>query len=115
MTDETPYFDAHIFCCTNRRQPGHARGSCAERGSEDLRDYMKSRCKEMGLGKRVRVNVAGCLDRCELGPVMVIYPQGVWYHYETEADVDEIITRHLLGGAVVERLALRNGQKRLDR
>lgn len=112
---EPQYFDAHIFCCQNRREPGHTRGSCAEKGSEALRDYMKSRCKEKGLGKRVRVNTAGCLDRCELGPVMVIYPQGVWYHYVTEADIDEIIDRHLIGGEVVERLKLRADQKRLDR
>ena len=49
---------------------------------------------------------AGCLDRCEEGPVIVVYPEAVWYHYETEADVDEIVKEHLQAGRVVERLRI---------
>ncbi len=98
-------FKSHIFCCTNRRDPGHKRGCCAEKGAEGLRDYMKKRAKELGLPK-VRVNTAGCLDRCELGPCMVIYPEGTWYTYKTEADVDEILATHIAGGGRVERLML---------
>jgi (2Fe-2S) ferredoxin len=67
---------------------------------------MKARAKELGLDD-VRINASGCLDRCELGPTMVIYPDGVWYHYETLADVDEILQRHVAGGRPVERLMLR--------
>lgn len=67
---------------------------------------MKARAKELGLTD-VRINAAGCLDRCRLGPAMVIYPEGVWYHYETRADVDEILQRHLIEGDRVERLRLR--------
>ncbi len=103
--DPPPFYRAHLFVCTNRRQEGHARGSCAARGSEKLRDYMKTRAKELGLAG-VRVNSAGCLDRCEFGPTMVIYPEGVWYRPETPADVDEILATHLQGGRRVRRLLL---------
>ena len=76
------------------------------KGSEDLRNYMKARAKELGLGD-VRINAAGCLDRCELGPTMVIYPEGVWYSCKTTADVDEILTTHVRDGGRVPRLMLR--------
>lgn len=109
-SDPAPYYRAHVFCCTNRRPAGHPRGCCAERGSEDLRDYMKARAKDLGL-KDVRVNMAGCLDRCELGPTMVIYPEGVWYTVATRADVDEILAVHLKGGGRVERLMLKTADK----
>ena len=98
-------YRAHIFCCTNERPPGHARGCCKEKGAEKLRNYMKARVKELDIPE-TRVNVAGCLDRCEEGPVMVIYPEGVWYTYRCTDDIDEIISRHLLKGERVERLLL---------
>jgi (2Fe-2S) ferredoxin len=104
-SDPGPYYDAHVFCCTNRRPAGHPRGSCADKGSEDLRDYMKNRAKELGL-KKVRINSAGCLDRCELGPTVVIYPEGVWYSAPTKEDIDEILQKHLIEGGRVERLML---------
>ncbi|MDX1581550.1 MAG: (2Fe-2S) ferredoxin domain-containing protein [Alphaproteobacteria bacterium] len=97
----------------NQRRPGHPRGCCADKGAGALRDYMKTRCKEEGL-RGLRVNQSGCLDRCELGPVMVIYPEGVWYHYRNRADVDEIIDRHLKQGKRVDRLLLKPDQTRLD-
>lgn len=103
--DPAPYFDAHIFVCCNRRPDGHKRGSCAARGSEALRDYMKARVKEAGV-PQARVNMAGCLDRCEDGPCLVIYPAGVWYRIETRADVDRIIADHLLEGGRAEDLRL---------
>ena len=103
--DPPPYFRAHVFVCCNRRPDGHTRGSCAARGSEELRDYMKVRAKELGL-KGVRVNQAGCLDRCEFGPTMVIYPEGVWYRPKTRADVDGILAAHLQAGGRVPRLML---------
>ncbi|KAA0682858.1 ferredoxin [Roseomonas genomospecies 6] len=113
MTDPKPYFEAHVFSCTNRRPDGHKRGSCAARGSEKLRDYMKARARELGLDGRVRINAAGCLDRCELGPVLVIYPEGVWYTYRSFADVDSILETHLIGGGRVERLMLKPEQTEL--
>jgi (2Fe-2S) ferredoxin len=103
--DPPPFYNAHVFVCCNRRPDGHPRGSCAARGSEKLRDYMKVRAKEMGL-KRVRVNLAGCLDRCELGPCVVIYPEGIWYKIETNADVDLILERHIRDGGRAEELML---------
>ena len=104
-TDPAPYYEAHVFCCTNRRPAGHPRGCCADKGSEALRDHMKDRAKELGL-KKVRVNIAGCLDRCELGPTMVIYPEGVWYSVSTKEEVDEVLQKHLVEGGRVERLML---------
>lgn len=104
-TDPALYFDAHLFVCCNARPEGHVRGSCAAKGSEKLRDYMKARAKEMGL-TRLRVNSAGCLDRCELGPCMVIYPEGVWYKIETTADIDAILEQHVQRGGRVPSLML---------
>lgn len=75
-----------------------------------LRNYMKARAKELGLGD-VRINSAGCLDRCELGPTVVIYPEGVWYHYETLEDVDEILQEHVIGGRLVTRLLMPPGDR----
>ncbi|MDX2103109.1 MAG: (2Fe-2S) ferredoxin domain-containing protein [Alphaproteobacteria bacterium] len=112
MSDPAAFYRAHVFCCTNRREAGHVRGCCAEKDAEALRGYLKDQAKAAGL-KGVRINLAGCLDRCELGPVMVIYPEGVWYHYRTRADVDEILQTHLVEGGRVERLLLDTKQKRL--
>lgn len=102
---EAGYFRAHIFCCTNQRPPGHKSGCCFDKRAEPLRNYMKRRAKELGLDD-VRVNNAGCLDRCTEGPVLVIYPEGVWYRPSTEADIDEILTEHLQHNRPVERLLL---------
>src|SRR5260221_2609278 len=109
-TDPALYFKAHIFCCTNTRPAGHPKGCCTEKGSEKLRNYMKARAKELGIAD-IRVNAAGCLDRCELGPTMVIYPEGVWYTYRDTADIDEILTTHVIGGGRRERLMLPPAQK----
>lgn len=99
------FFDAHLFVCTNRRPDGHSRGSCAAGGSEHLRDYMKARAKELGIAN-IRVNSAGCLDRCELGPCMVIYPDGVWYRIGSTADVDTVLQTHLVEGRRATELML---------
>lgn len=99
------YFQNHIFCCTNSRPEGHERGSCAAKGSEKLRNYMKDKAKELGIPS-TRVNGAGCLDRCEHGPVIVIYPEGVWYKAESKSDIDEILISHVQNGKPVERLLL---------
>ena len=71
---------------------------------------MKNKARELGL-KNVRINAAGCLDRCELGPTMVIYPEGVWYSVPTKADVDEVLETHMLKGGRVERLMLQTRDK----
>lgn len=106
------FYTRHIFCCTNERPEAHPRGCCKAKGSVRLRNYMKARVKELGLAG-VRVNIAGCLDRCELGPNMVIYPEGVWYTYHSMADIDEILETHVIGGGRVERLLLHPDQEAL--
>ncbi len=103
--DPALFFDAHLFVCCNRRPDGHPRGSCAAKGSEKLRDYMKARAKELGL-QNIRVNSAGCLDRCELGPCLVIYPEGVWYTIATTSDIDAILEHHVQDGGRVPDLML---------
>lgn len=98
------YYKHHVFFCCNQRKNGEA--SCNDHGSNDMRAYAKDRVKALGLSgpDNVRINQAGCLDRCELGPVMVVYPEETWYTYVDRADVDEIIEEHLKNGRVVERL-----------
>jgi len=106
--DPALFFDVHVFVCCNRRPDGHTRGSCAAKGSERLRDYMKARAKELAI-PRIRINASGCLDRCELGPCAVIYPEGVWYRLATTADVDAVLERHIVGGERVAELMLPEG------
>ena len=102
------YYQRHVFFCVNDRGPGADRPSCNRCGAAELRDYAKQRVKEMGLNGEgnIRVNQAGCLDRCESGPVCVVYPEGTWYTYVDEEDVDEIIDSHLVNGRPVERLKI---------
>ena len=99
------YFDKHVFFCTNQREDGS--GCCADLGAQKARDYVKNKVKSLGISNpenNIRVNSAGCLDRCGEGPVIVIYPQGIWYTYVDESDLDEIIEEHLKHGRIVERL-----------
>jgi (2Fe-2S) ferredoxin len=98
------HFKHHVFFCCNQRAEGEQ--CCAALGAAALRDYAKQRVKALGLSGegKTRVNMAGCLDRCGEGPVMVIYPEAVWYTYVDREDIDEIIDQHLVHGRVVERL-----------
>lgn len=102
-SDPPSYFRVHVFICTNRRPDDNPRGSCAQRGADALREHMKEAQKRLKL-KDVRINSAGCLDRCGLGPVMVIYPEAVWYGFSSTADIDEILETHIVRGGRVERL-----------
>jgi (2Fe-2S) ferredoxin len=106
MTDTPAYYSHHVFFCCNQRDGG--RPCCNDRGASALRDHAKLRVKQLGLAGpgRARINLAGCLDRCEEGPVVVVYPEGVWYTYVDQADIDEIIDSHLVEGRIVERLRL---------
>lgn len=100
------YFEKHVFFCTNRRDDGGP--CCANHDAQGMRDYAKDRIKALGLSGagKIRINSAGCLDRCGEGPVLVVYPEGVWYTYVDKIDIDEIIELHLVGGEVVERLRI---------
>jgi (2Fe-2S) ferredoxin len=106
MSTETsnPYFKRHIFFCLNERKNNEA--CCAQQNAQAAFDHCKSRVKELGLAGpgEVRVNKAGCLDRCAGGPVAVVYPEGVWYTYVDQSDIDEIVESHLKNGQVVQRL-----------
>ncbi len=100
------YFNRHVFFCLNQRDQGE--DSCARQGAQAGFDRCKSRVKEAGLSGpgQVRVNKAGCLDRCSGGPVVVVYPEAVWYTFVDNDDIDEIVDSHLKNGRVVERLLL---------
>lgn len=101
------HFDKHVFFCVNQRAAGE--GCCANFGAQKMRDYVKDKVKAQKLdreGNRIRINSAGCLGRCDDGPVLVVYPEGVWYTYIDEIDLDEIIEQHLKNGRVVERLKI---------
>ena len=108
MTEPTQpaasYYARHIFFCLNERKNGEE--CCAQHRAQESFDRCKQRVKEAGLSGvgQVRVNKAGCLDRCAAGPVAVVYPEGVWYSYVDEQDIDEIVESHLKNGTVVERL-----------
>ncbi|GJL74101.1 ferredoxin [Nitrosomonas sp.] len=100
------YYQYHVFFCTNQRAGNAA--CCNNMGAQELRDYAKSRIKALKLqGKsKVRINNAGCLDRCDEGPVIVVYPEEIWYTYIDNEDIDEIINEHLVNGRIVERLKI---------
>jgi (2Fe-2S) ferredoxin len=99
-------FQRHLFVCTNERKSDDPKGCCASKGSLAVAEALKRRAYELGLKRIVRVNKAGCLDQCARGVTCVVYPEAVWYGGVTLADVDEIVTRHLIGGEPVERLMI---------
>lgn len=104
---DTSYYEHHVFFCGNQRKPGE-RVCCANQGAQTAQEYAKARIKELNLSGpgKVRINKAGCMDRCEAGPVVVVYPQGTWYAYQTTEDIDDIINQHIVGGKVVDRLKI---------
>ena len=108
MTHETPdapsYYQRHIFFCLNERKNGE--DCCAQHHAQEAFEHCKLQIKAAGLSGagKVRVNKAGCLDRCAAGPVAVVYPEAVWYTVVDKHDIDEIVESHLKNGKVVERL-----------
>ena len=105
MTSDS-YFKHHVFFCLNQREG--LRESCANHQAQEAFKHCKAKVKENNLSGAgvVRINQAGCLDRCAGGPVMVVYPEAIWYTYVDHSDIDEIIESHLINGKVVERLRL---------
>lgn len=100
------YYQYHVFFCTNQRE-GSA-NCCNNFCAQELRDYAKQRIKSLKLNgeRKIRINNAGCLDRCDEGPIIVIYPEDIWYTYIDKEDIDEIIDEHLIKGKIVERLKI---------
>ncbi len=97
-------FDKHIFVCVNLREKNHPKGSCGEKGSEDIRSILKKKLKAKNPDIRVRVNASGCLGACESGPAIVVYPEQIWYEHVTLQDLDEIIESHIINDKPVKRL-----------
>ena len=100
------YYERHIFFCLNERKGGEE--CCAHHRAQEGFDRCKSQVKAAGLSGpgQVRVNKAGCLERCAGGPVAVVYPEAVWYTYVDASDIDEIVESHQKNGQVVERLLM---------
>jgi (2Fe-2S) ferredoxin len=102
-----PPFVRHLFVCENQRPAGHPKGCCADKGSVQLRQAFKAALGEAGLAGQVRANASGCLDACEFGASVVVYPEAVWYGGVTLGDVTEIVENHLKQGRPVDRLRIR--------
>ena len=103
-----PPFERHVFVCINERVAGHPRGCCSAKESAVICNILKARCHQQGLHPKVRINKSGCLDQCEHGPTIVVYPEAVWYGFVRPEDVEEIVQSHLINGKPVERLRLPN-------
>jgi (2Fe-2S) ferredoxin len=101
-----PAFTHHLFICGNTRDPGHARGCCDPQGQQSLKDAFKRELARAGFKATVRANHAGCLDQCEHGPVVVIYPHGIWYGGVSVDDVPRIVSRTISGGEILNDLLI---------
>lgn len=100
------HFKRHVFFCLNQREDGRA--CCNSHNASAMQAHAKDRVKALGLNGagKIRVNKAGCMDRCDDGPVLVVYPEATWYTYVDKHDIDEIVDEHLVHGRVVERLKI---------
>jgi (2Fe-2S) ferredoxin len=103
-----PSFQRHVFVCINERPADHPKGCCKAKGGVEVRDKLKAELTARGISKLVRANNAGCLDQCEHGVSVVVYPEQVWYGGVTVDDIPELVDKHLVGGQVVERLMMPN-------
>jgi (2Fe-2S) ferredoxin len=102
-------FKRHVFVCLNERAADHPRGCCKQRGADEVFKVLKEGAKKAGLSDEdFRINRAGCMEHCEQGPSVVVYPEAVWYHVPTAEDAEEILREHVIGGKVVERLLMDN-------
>ena len=101
-------YRCHVFVCLNEREPDNPKGSCKHRGADAVFAAFKEGASKAGLTDDVRINRAGCMEHCEFGPTVVVYPEAVWYHVPTPDDAKEILQEHVIGGRVVERLLIDN-------
>jgi (2Fe-2S) ferredoxin len=104
-----PVFERHVFVCHNTRPADAPRPSCTTDGKSELHAQLQQLSKAAGLGATVRINKSACLDQCEHGPTVVVYPEAIWYGHVQPADAAEIVEEHLVGGRPVERLRLAEG------
>jgi len=100
-----PEFEKHIFICCNQREPEHPRGSCDPAQSGEVHKAFKKALSQRGI-RNVRANRAGCMDQCEHGPAVVVYPEAVWYGNVRPQDAEQIVEQHIIGGHPVERLRI---------
>lgn len=98
-------FKYHAFVCCQQRPPGHPRGSCGAAGAAPLWDRLMSKVQAHQLTD-VSIATSGCLGFCNAGPLMVVYPQGVWYQPKTNEDIDRIVESHFAGGKIAVDLAV---------
>jgi (2Fe-2S) ferredoxin len=98
-------YEHHVFVCSTQRPPGHPRGSCGAAGALPLWDRLGKAIEAQGLTE-IGFTAAGCLGFCKAGPLMVVYPEGVWYRPTTPDDIDEIVEQHFKGGKRVDRLVV---------
>jgi (2Fe-2S) ferredoxin len=101
-----PAFEHHVFVCCNTRPAGAPRPSCCADGNSQLHTRLQQLAREAGLAGKVRINKSGCLDQCEHGPVVVVYPEAVWYGNVRPEDAEEIVNEHLIEGRPVARLRI---------
>ena len=101
-------FEKHIFVCENKRPDGHPRGCCSDKGSKEIRTLLKKRLAALGLKTKVRVNATGCLDACEYGVTVLVYPEQIWDGGVTLDDVEEIIQQHIIKGNPIKKLMIKD-------
>lgn len=99
-------YKRHVFICLNEREPGHPKGCCKLKNSEEVFRRFRSEISALDLGEEIKASKSGCLSACETGVTVVVYPDGVWYKGVEVDDVEEIVEQHLIGGTPVERLRL---------
>ncbi len=96
----------HIFVCTSCRINGQQKGMCFARDSVDLVQRFAEAAQEQDITGKIMITNTGCFGICDKGPVVVVYPEGVWYGNVTEEDVDKILEQHIIGGNPVEELRI---------
>lgn len=101
-----PAWKHHVFVCTNKRPPGHPKGSCVDRGCNDVLLALTEEVERLELFETVKVNSSNCLGPCRSGPTMVVYPENIWYAGVAAKDVPELVREHLVAGRPVSRLLL---------
>jgi len=99
-------YKRHVFVCLNERDVSHPKGCCKHRGSTAIFAFLKSRVSDLGLKDTVRISQAGCMEHCQYGPTVVVYPEAVWYRIQSLEQAKEIMDKHILGGQVVEHLRM---------